>query len=69
MTQKTTTASTPASNGSAAARLTHVDRPEVAETFVDSLGRISCDNAPARMEFVIRRLHEPIRPRRRPAKH
>lgn len=42
--------------------LTHVDWPEVAETFVDSLGRISRDNTTACLEFVVERLHDPHPP-------
>jgi hypothetical protein len=40
-------------------QLTYVDRPEVSETFADSLYRISFDAFQVRMEFVVNRLDDP----------
>ena len=41
------------------AQLTYVDRPEISETFADSLYRISFDALQVRMEFVVNRLDDP----------
>ena len=42
--------------------LVYVDRPEVPETFVDSLQRTVIDGVHARMEFVVNRLDDPKPP-------
>ena len=44
------------------AQLTYVDRPEISETFADSLARISFDALHVRMEFVVNRLDDPTPP-------
>src|SRR4051794_512908 len=38
--------------------LTYVDRPDLLETYADLLGRLLCDGATVRMEFVINRLDD-----------
>jgi hypothetical protein len=43
-------------------RLTYVDRPEVAETFVDTLRRAGFDGINVRIEFTVNRLDEPQPP-------
>ena len=43
-------------------QLTYVDRPEISETFADSLARISFDALHARMEFVVNRVDDPKPP-------
>jgi hypothetical protein len=44
------------------AQLTYVDRPEISETFADSLARISFDALHVRMEFIVNRLDDPKPP-------
>jgi len=39
--------------------LVHVDRPEISETFADSVWRLSFNGSNLRMEFVVARLDEP----------
>ena len=41
------------------AQLTYVGRPEISETFANSLYRISFDAFQVRMEFVVNRLDDP----------
>jgi hypothetical protein len=43
-------------------KLTHVDRPEISETFVDSLAKVMFDGMNVRMEFVVNRLDDPKPP-------
>jgi hypothetical protein len=40
-------------------QLTHVDRPEVSETFADSMWRVNVENMIAKLEFVVNRLDDP----------
>jgi hypothetical protein len=40
-------------------QMTYVDRPEISETFADSLYRISFDSLQIRMEFVVNRFDDP----------
>ena len=42
--------------------LTYVDRPEVSETFADSLEKVILDGGVARLEFVVNRLDQPRPP-------
>lgn len=39
--------------------LTYVDRPEVSETFVDSLEKCMFDGLTVRLEFVVNRFEQP----------
>jgi hypothetical protein len=39
-------------------QMTYVDRPEISETFADSLGRMMWDGIHLRMEFVVNRLDD-----------
>jgi len=39
-------------------RLTYVDRPEIGETFVDSVARVTFDGATLRLEFAVNRLDD-----------
>ena len=43
-------------------QLTHVDRPEISETFADSLAKLMFDGMNVRMEFVVNRLDDPKPP-------
>lgn len=43
-------------------QLTYVDRPEVSETFADSLWRISFENMVIKMELVVNRVDDPNPP-------
>jgi len=43
--------------------LTYVDRPEVPETFADSLERLFVDGASVRLEFVVNRFDDPQPPK------
>jgi hypothetical protein len=45
-----------------AQQLTYVDRPEVAETFVDTLRRAGFDGINVRIEFTVNRLDDPRPP-------
>jgi hypothetical protein len=52
--------STPPQQLPAQPQLTYLDRPEVSETFADSLARAWCDASHnVRMEFVVNRVDEP----------
>jgi len=42
-------------------KLTYLDRPEVGETFVDSVARVTFDGATLRLEFAVNRLDD-VRP-------
>jgi hypothetical protein len=42
--------------------MTYVDRPEVAETFVDTLRRAGFDGINVRIEFTVNRLDDPQPP-------
>ena len=46
-------------NPSSAATWTYLDRPEVSETFVDSLEKISFDGTSIRLELTVNRLDNP----------
>jgi hypothetical protein len=37
-------------------KMTYVDRPEISETFADSLGRMNFDGLNAKLEFVVNRM-------------
>jgi len=43
-------------------QLEYVDRPEVSETFADSLERFTIDQTGARLEFVVHRSDQPSPP-------
>jgi hypothetical protein len=43
-------------------QLTYADRPEISETFVDSLWRVSFENMLLKMEFVVNRVDDPNPP-------
>lgn len=43
-------------------QLTYVDRPEISETFADSLGRLTFDGLTLRMEFLVNRMDDPNPP-------
>jgi hypothetical protein len=43
-------------------QMTHVDRPEISETFADSLGRLTFDGIHLRLEFVVNRMDDPNPP-------
>lgn len=43
-------------------KLTYIDRPEIPETFVDSLENVLMDNSVLRLEFVVNRLDRPRPP-------
>lgn len=43
-------------------QMTYVDRPEISETFVDSLGRLTFDGIHLRLEFVVNRMDDPQPP-------
>jgi hypothetical protein len=43
-------------------KLTLVDRPEISETFVDSLARVSFEGFNAKLEFVVVRMDDPNPP-------
>jgi hypothetical protein len=43
-------------------QLTYVDRPEISETFADSLWRVTVDNMVVKMEFVVNRMDDPNPP-------
>ena len=40
-------------------QLAYVDRPEISETFVDSLWRVYFDGQTIRMDFVVNRMDDP----------
>ena len=42
-------------------KLTYVDRPEIGETFVDSIARVTFDGATLRLEFAVNRMDD-VRP-------
>jgi hypothetical protein len=42
-----------------APQLTYVDRPEISETYVDSLGRWTFENMLVKMEFLVTRMDDP----------
>src|SRR6266446_9819257 len=42
--------------------LMYVDRPEISETFADSLWRLTVDGMHLRMEFVVNRMDDPNPP-------
>jgi hypothetical protein len=42
----------------AAPQLQYVDQPEISETFVDSLGRWTFENALVKMEFLVNRMDD-----------
>ncbi|HTV89201.1 MAG TPA: hypothetical protein VME41_09305 [Stellaceae bacterium] len=44
--------------------MTYVDRPEIADTFVDSLRRATFDGVNVRIEFTVNRLDDPQPPSR-----
>ena len=46
-------------NPPSASKWTYVDRPEVSETFVDSLEKINFDGTSIRMELTVNRLDNP----------
>lgn len=65
-------ASKPAAAGPVSASLTYVDRPELAETYADSVNLVSFDGQSLRIEFGISRIDEikpntPVTGRRYPA--
>jgi hypothetical protein len=43
-------------------KLTYLDRPDVSETFADSLGRLMFDGMHLRMEFLVNRMDDPNPP-------
>lgn len=43
-------------------RLTYVDRPDIADTFVDALRRATFDGVNVRIEFTVNRLEDPQPP-------
>jgi len=43
-------------------QLTYRDRPEISETYADSLGRVFFDGITLRMEFVVNRMDDPQPP-------
>jgi hypothetical protein len=43
-------------------QLTYVDRPEVSETFADSMWRVNFESMLVKMEFVVNRLDDPSPP-------
>ena len=43
-------------------QLTYADRPEISETFADSLAKVMFDGFNVRMEFVVNRLDDPRPP-------
>jgi hypothetical protein len=45
-----------------APQITYVDRPEIAETFVDTLRRAGFDGINVRIEFTVNRLDDPQPP-------
>ena len=45
-----------------AMQLTHADRPEISETFVDSLWRVSFENMVVKMELTVNRVDDPNPP-------
>jgi hypothetical protein len=49
-------------NPSSAATWTYLDRPEVSETFVDSLEKITFDGTSIRVELTVNRLDSPQSP-------
>jgi hypothetical protein len=49
-------------------QIRHIDRPEVPETFVDSLGFITVDGPIARIELCVTRMDEPKPPKTPTAK-
>jgi hypothetical protein len=51
-----------APQGQVQASLAYVDRPEVSETFVDSLRGLMFDGMNLRLEFVVNRMDEPRPP-------
>jgi hypothetical protein len=42
--------------------LTYLDRPEVSETFADSLGKLTLEGFNAKLEFVVNRMDNPSPP-------
>jgi hypothetical protein len=52
-------ASTPLPQSQAQLLLTYVDRPEILETYVDTLWRVYFDGNAIRMDFVVNRLDNP----------
>jgi hypothetical protein len=40
-------------------QLTYVDRPEVSETFADSMWRVNFENSLVKMEFAVNRMDDP----------
>jgi hypothetical protein len=43
-------------------KLTYVNRPEIAETFADSLENVMLDGSVIRLEFVVNRMDAPMPP-------
>jgi hypothetical protein len=43
-------------------QVTHIDRPEIPETFVDSLGLITLDGPITRLELCVTRMDKPNPP-------
>jgi hypothetical protein len=52
----------PQSQQQSPAQLTYVDRPEVSETFADSLARLTFDGMNLKMEFTVNRMDDPNPP-------
>ncbi len=52
-------ATTPLPRSQAQLQLAYVDRPEILETYVDSLWRVYFDGQTIRMDFAVHRLDDP----------